>query len=78
MCPQATGILAHGLGLERAIAEGARLGQYNEPCFLQDKAALSLYEFHADDYKGLRLCNSKTNKQRGFSQAIEDTLCIYP
>jgi hypothetical protein len=34
---------------------GARLGRYNELCFLPDKAAHFLYEFHADDYKGLRL-----------------------
>ena len=34
---------------------GARLGRYNKLCFLPDKAARFLYEFHADDYKGLRL-----------------------
>ena len=34
---------------------GARLGWYNEVCFLQDRAASFLYEFHADDDKGLRL-----------------------
>jgi hypothetical protein len=31
---------------------GARLGRYNELCFLPDMAARFLYEFHAD---GLRL-----------------------
>jgi hypothetical protein len=34
---------------------GARLGRYNELCFVPDKAGRFLYEFHADDYKGLRL-----------------------
>jgi hypothetical protein len=33
----------------------ARLGWYNELCFLPDKAARFLYEFHADDNKSLRL-----------------------
>jgi hypothetical protein len=34
---------------------GARLGRYTKLCFLLDKAARFLYEFHADDYKGLGL-----------------------
>ena len=34
---------------------GARLGRYNELCFLPDKAARFLFEFHADDCKRLRL-----------------------
>jgi hypothetical protein len=29
---------------------GARLGRYKKLCFLPDKAALFLFEFHADDF----------------------------
>ncbi len=39
--------------ISRASA-GVRLGQYNELCFLQDKTRRQV-EFHADDYKSLRL-----------------------
>jgi hypothetical protein len=30
---------------------GAHLGRYNELCFLTEKAARFLHEFHTDDYK---------------------------
>ncbi len=38
---------------------GARLGRYNVLCFLPDIATRFLYEFHVDDYKGLRLLSFK-------------------
>jgi hypothetical protein len=34
---------------------GSRLGQLSELCYLPDKVARFLFEFHADDYKGLGL-----------------------
>jgi len=34
---------------------GHRLGQLSELCFLPDKVARFLFEFHASDYKGLGL-----------------------
>jgi hypothetical protein len=34
---------------------GARLRRYNELKFLPEKVALFLLEFHADDFKSLRL-----------------------
>ncbi len=33
----------------------ARMGRYNKLCFLPDKEAQFLFEFHAEDYKTLRL-----------------------
>jgi hypothetical protein len=32
-------------------SSGARLGRYIKLCILPDKAALFLFEFHADEYK---------------------------
>jgi hypothetical protein len=40
--------------ISRASAS-ARLGRYNELCFLPDKEARFLFDFHADSYKTLRL-----------------------
>jgi hypothetical protein len=34
---------------------GLRLGQLGELCYLPDKVAQFLFEFHADDYKSLGL-----------------------
>jgi hypothetical protein len=34
---------------------GVRLGRFNELCFLPDKEARFLFEFHTDDYESLRL-----------------------
>jgi hypothetical protein len=44
---------------------GARLGRYNELYFLPDKAARFLYEFHADDYQGLRLPATPSSARSG-------------
>jgi hypothetical protein len=55
---------------------GARLGRYSELCFLPDKAARVLFEFNADDYKGLRR-NSKICKQLDYSQSIENGPCLH-
>ena len=55
----------------------ARRGRYNKLCFLPDKAALFLFEFHADNYKSLRLPSiPKLRKQQGYSQAFENTPCM--
>jgi hypothetical protein len=54
----------------------ARLGRYSELCFLLDKAARVLFEFNADDYKGLRR-NSKICKPLDYSQAIENEPCLH-
>ena len=36
-------------------SDGPRLGRLTELCFLPDKVARFLFEFHADDYKSLGL-----------------------
>ncbi len=44
---------------------GARLGRYNKLCFLPDKVALFLFEFHADDYQSLQLPAIPSSANRG-------------
>jgi hypothetical protein len=58
---------------------GARLGQYTELCFLQDKAARFLFEFHADDLTCLRLPAIPSSASSGDIHKILKThhACIY-
>ncbi len=57
---------------------GKHLGRLSELSFLADKVARFLFEFRADDYKGLGLLViPPLCKQRGHSQTIEDTPRMY-
>ncbi len=55
---------------------GARLGRYNELCFLPDKAARILFEFHADDYKSLRLPAIPSSASSGHIYKLLKTPCM--
>jgi len=44
---------------------GPRLGRLSELCFLPDKVARFLFEFHADDYKSLGLPVIPTSASSG-------------
>jgi hypothetical protein len=56
--------------------DGARLGRYNKFCFLPDKAALFLFEFHADDYKSLRLPAIPSSTSSGYIHKIFKIHCM--
>jgi hypothetical protein len=56
-----------------------RLGRYNELCFLLDKAARFLFEFHTDDYKSLRRPANPSSASSGDIHKLLKThhICIY-
>ncbi len=58
---------------------GARLGRYNELCFLPDKATCFLFELHADGYKTLRLPAIPSSASSGDIHKLLKThhVCIY-
>ncbi len=57
--------------------DGKHLGRLSELGFLADKVARFLFEFHADDYKGLRItcellgCDPSIYKQRDHSKILK-------
>ena len=52
---------------------GPFLGGPSELCYLPDKVALLLFEFHVDDYKSLGFPVIPSCKQRRHTLTIEDT-----
>ena len=56
---------------------GARLGRYNELCFLPDKAARVLFEFHTEDYMRLPAIPSSTSSGDIHKLFKTHHVCIY-